>query len=111
MQLHCLADASVEELYHVDVSVKSHVDEVFAFDRTVSRLLEVRYLSLGYAVCLYSCSNLLNRWEARHIYLRTVNKSATNSHICIWQLQQLLLLMKIRTTGTITRQRDLKEMD
>lgn len=42
MQLHCLADAPVEDLYQVDVSVKAHVDEVFAFDRTVSRLLEVR---------------------------------------------------------------------
>ncbi|DAZ98397.1 TPA: hypothetical protein N0F65_000111, partial [Lagenidium giganteum] len=41
VRLHCLADASPEKLFTVDSSMKSHIDEVFAFDRTVSRLLEM----------------------------------------------------------------------
>ncbi|KAG6622335.1 putative mitochondrial protein [Phytophthora cinnamomi] len=41
VRLHCLAPESPERLYQVDVGMKSHVDEVFAFDRTVSRLLEM----------------------------------------------------------------------
>ncbi|KAI9918858.1 hypothetical protein PsorP6_011795 [Peronosclerospora sorghi] len=41
VQLHCLAMESPKHLYHVDAGMKAHVDEVFAFDRTVSRLLEM----------------------------------------------------------------------
>ncbi|KAG3101021.1 hypothetical protein PI124_g13517 [Phytophthora idaei] len=41
VQLHCLASESPERLYQVDANMKSHVDEVFAFDRTVSRLVEM----------------------------------------------------------------------
>ncbi|KAF4319858.1 hypothetical protein BBO99_00005885 [Phytophthora kernoviae] len=41
VRLHCLAAESPERLYQVDTSMKSSVDEVFAFDRTVSRLLEM----------------------------------------------------------------------
>ncbi|KUF88919.1 hypothetical protein AM587_10011384 [Phytophthora nicotianae] len=41
VRLHCLAPESPERLYQVDVNMKSHVDEVFAFDRTVSRLVEM----------------------------------------------------------------------
>ncbi|KAJ0409461.1 hypothetical protein P43SY_002351 [Pythium insidiosum] len=41
IRLHCLADEAPETLYQVDPSSKGHVDEAFAFDRTVSRLLEM----------------------------------------------------------------------
>ncbi|CAH0487982.1 unnamed protein product [Peronospora farinosa] len=41
VRLHCLAPESPEHLYQVDAGMKAHVDEVFAFDRTVSRLLEM----------------------------------------------------------------------
>ncbi|KAG1710205.1 hypothetical protein DVH05_017209 [Phytophthora capsici] len=41
VRLHCLAPESPERLYQVDNKLKSNVDEVFAFDRTVSRLLEM----------------------------------------------------------------------
>ncbi|CEG35746.1 hypothetical protein L914_20781 [Plasmopara halstedii] len=41
VRLHCLAMESPERLYQVDRKMKAHVDEVFAFDRTVSRLLEM----------------------------------------------------------------------
>ncbi|GAB9463659.1 hypothetical protein Gpo141_00001109 [Globisporangium polare] len=41
VRLHCLAGASAIDLYQLDGASKSHVDEVFAFDRTVSRLLEM----------------------------------------------------------------------
>uniref|UniRef100_K3W536 AAA+ ATPase domain-containing protein n=1 Tax=Globisporangium ultimum (strain ATCC 200006 / CBS 805.95 / DAOM BR144) TaxID=431595 RepID=K3W536_GLOUD len=41
VRLHCLAAASAIDLYQVDANSKSHVDEAFAFDRTVSRLLEM----------------------------------------------------------------------
>ncbi|TYZ69409.1 hypothetical protein PybrP1_009242 [[Pythium] brassicae (nom. inval.)] len=40
-QLHCLAEASAINLYQVAGDQKAHIDEVFAFDRTVSRLLEM----------------------------------------------------------------------
>ncbi|KAL4165469.1 hypothetical protein KRP22_014179 [Phytophthora ramorum] len=41
VRLHCLAPERPERLYQVDVNMKSNVDEVFAFDRTVSRLTEM----------------------------------------------------------------------
>jgi predicted ATPase len=39
--LHCLADASPQRLFHVEENVKKSIDEVFAFDRTASRLIEM----------------------------------------------------------------------
>ncbi|KAI9919761.1 hypothetical protein PsorP6_017285 [Peronosclerospora sorghi] len=39
--LHCLAMESPEHLYKVEAGMKAHIDEVFAFYRTVSRLLEI----------------------------------------------------------------------
>uniref|UniRef100_H3GSV1 AAA+ ATPase domain-containing protein n=1 Tax=Phytophthora ramorum TaxID=164328 RepID=H3GSV1_PHYRM len=41
VRLHCLAPERPERLYQVDVNMKSNGDEVFAFDRTVSRLTEM----------------------------------------------------------------------
>lgn len=54
-QLHCLADASAIDLYQLDGASKSNVDEVFAFDRTVSRLLEVRVWSRQCELMLWYC--------------------------------------------------------
>ena len=36
-----MAEASPRDLFRVDAGAKQHIDEVFAFDRTVSRLLEM----------------------------------------------------------------------
>ncbi|TDH66340.1 uncharacterized protein CCR75_002735 [Bremia lactucae] len=41
VRLHCLASESPERLVKDYGPMKTHVDEVFAFDRTVSRLLEM----------------------------------------------------------------------
>jgi len=82
LQLHCLAAAPAELLYQVDPEAKGNVDELFAFDRTVSRLMEVRhphFLTVcdckAFANAAFSalCSSL--RWEARRICKRTARNT------------------------------------
>lgn len=85
-QLHCLAGASAIDLYQLDGASKSHVDEVFAFDRTVSRLLEVPtkivtpllILMLGY----YFADNLelfVIKQMGSEAYLEAHNQQRANS--------------------------------
>ncbi|RHY28589.1 hypothetical protein DYB32_005856 [Aphanomyces invadans] len=50
VQLYCLADAAPNDLVVPDESTKNVIDEAFAFDRTVSRLLEVRALRRPFVV-------------------------------------------------------------
>ncbi|ETV94955.1 hypothetical protein H310_11598 [Aphanomyces invadans] len=47
VQLYCLADAAPNDLVVPDESTKNVIDEAFAFDRTVSRLLEMQSESYG----------------------------------------------------------------
>ncbi|CAK4071212.1 unnamed protein product [Aphanomyces euteiches] len=47
VQLYCLADAAPIDLLEPDPATKGLIDEVFAFDRTVSRLLEMQSESYG----------------------------------------------------------------
>ncbi|TMW67953.1 hypothetical protein Poli38472_007625 [Pythium oligandrum] len=63
VRLHCLADAAAEDLYQVDANSKGHIDEVFAFDRTVSRLLE-----MGSEAYLQAHTEA-NRVGASHLFL------------------------------------------
>ncbi|KAF0695775.1 Aste57867_13426 [Aphanomyces stellatus] len=47
VQLYCLADAPPAQLLVQDDASKNVIDEVFAFDRTVSRLMEMQSESYG----------------------------------------------------------------
>ncbi|CAH0521805.1 unnamed protein product [Peronospora belbahrii] len=78
VRLHCLAPESPEHLYQVDTGTKSHVDEVFAFDRTVSRLLEMG--SEAYLLAHSDRQDKLRIQPHEHLFLapstaETVNES------------------------------------
>ncbi|KAG7390874.1 Lactation elevated protein 1 [Phytophthora pseudosyringae] len=79
VRLHCLAPESPERLYQVDVNMKSNVDEVFAFDRTVSRLLEMG--SEAYLLAHSERQEELRSQSRAHLFLAPGNVGAANEPV------------------------------
>ncbi|CAI5746818.1 unnamed protein product [Peronospora destructor] len=78
VRLHCLAPESPEHLYQVDAGMKSHVDEVFAFDRTVSRLLEMG--SEAYLLAHSDRQNELRVKAREELFLAPATVESANEH-------------------------------
>ncbi|KAE9092790.1 hypothetical protein PF005_g15017 [Phytophthora fragariae] len=76
VRLHCLAPESPERLYQVDVGMKSNVDEIFAFDRTVSRLMEMG--SEAYLEAHSERQDELRGQSRAHLFLSPTNDPVEN---------------------------------
>ncbi|ETV79947.1 hypothetical protein, variant 1 [Aphanomyces astaci] len=85
VQLYCAADAAPMDLLVQGTSSKHVIDEMFAFDRTVSRLLEMQSESYG----TLSASTDLPSTSHRLAFLRKLQHKPQLHYLdvkCIWDL-------------------------